>query len=417
MAAATRAATSCPAAPSAGPPSSSVTGSGPVSAAAAASTAASSTRRRGAGARGGAGPGAASQPQSAGTTSVATPPGGLSAAAIASAQSAPAVAAEPVVRTHADSGRAIDSMSVSSGALNPWWARAWSPTSAITGACARLALWRLAPAFASPGPRCSSASAGRPVIRAQPSAAPLHTPSNRPSTGRTSGTASSARTRWTSVVPALAKQTPAPAAAAVRTMLSAPSKLGPQRARSLRVRVRSSCFSTTVWIRRRNSTGPVAFTVPDANASRHARIGPSSASSLNCARGIESRTLASEAMSRVTRSPGHLDAEELDVAAAAQLELDHELELLEGGDLGLEVAHGPFDQGLGVRRRHRAQMVAVRRRGLGAFERCLGARRPRLLHAVSAIGLRDVERAIGDPHERLRVSRVLGVVRRPRNCR
>ena len=41
----------------------------------------------------------------------------------------------------------------------------WSPTIASNGVRARRALCRLARPFASPGPRCSSTAAGRPVIR------------------------------------------------------------------------------------------------------------------------------------------------------------------------------------------------------------------------------------------------------------
>src|SRR3954463_4104009 len=54
----------------------------------------------------------------------------------------------------------------------------------------------------------------------------------------------------------------------------------------------------------RISGGPEALTWPDANASRQWRIVPSLASSLNSVRGIERRTLASEAMSRVIFGPG-----------------------------------------------------------------------------------------------------------------
>ena len=75
----------------------------------------------------------------------------------------------------------------------------------------------------------------------------------------------------------------------------------------------------------------MALTVPDSKPSRQWRIVPSRASSLKCERGTERRTLASEAMSLVIFGPGHLDAEELDIAAAAQLELDHELELRAAG--------------------------------------------------------------------------------------
>src|SRR5215210_3236154 len=75
-------------------------------------------------------------------------------------------------------------------------------------------------------------------------------------------------------------------------------------ARSLRVRPRSSCFSTTFWISLRISAGPLALTVPDWKASRQWRTLPSRASSLKWERGTESRTFASEAMSRVIFGPG-----------------------------------------------------------------------------------------------------------------
>src|SRR5690349_15072500 len=47
-----------------------------------------------------------------------------------------------------------------------------------------------------------------------------------------------------------------------------------------------------------------------------------------------------------------LDAEQLDVAAAAQLELDDELELLEGRDLLLDAGHSLLDEHLRIRGRH-----------------------------------------------------------------
>src|SRR5262249_50951308 len=75
---------------------------------------------------------------------------------------------------------------------------------------------------ARPGPRWSSVSAGRPVMRAYPSAAPVHTPSNKPSTARMPGTTSSAPTSCISVVPGLAKHTSTPEATAVRIRPSAP---------------------------------------------------------------------------------------------------------------------------------------------------------------------------------------------------
>ena len=64
---------------------------------------------------------------------------------------------------------------------------------------------------------------------------------------------------------------------------------------------------------------------------------PSLSSSLNSVRGIDRRTFASEAMSRVIFGPGNLDAEQLDVTAAAQFELEDQLEALQRGDLALEV--------------------------------------------------------------------------------
>ena len=50
--------------------------------------------------------------------------------------------------------------------------------------------------------------------------------------------------------------------------------------------------------------------------------------------------------------PGHLDAEQLDVAATAELELHDELELAERRNLLLEVRDGLLDEGLGVSGRH-----------------------------------------------------------------
>src|SRR6476469_9670979 len=85
-----------------------------------------------------------------------------------------------------------------------------------------LALCRLARPLASPGPRCSSVDAGVPFMRKYPSAAPVTTPSNRPSTQRMPSTRSSAATKCISEVPGLAKQTSTPPATNVRTRLSAP---------------------------------------------------------------------------------------------------------------------------------------------------------------------------------------------------
>src|SRR4051794_24939388 len=87
---------------------------------------------------------------------------------------------------------------------------------------ARRALWRLAMPFAKPGPRCSRVIGGRFVMRLKPSAAPVTTPSNRPSTGRMAGSPSSAVTSGISVVPGLAKQISMPAARAVASRVSAP---------------------------------------------------------------------------------------------------------------------------------------------------------------------------------------------------
>src|SRR5262249_10052476 len=88
--------------------------------------------------------------------------------------------------------------------------------------CAFLALCRLASPLASPGPRCSRVEAGVPFMRKYPSAAPVTTPSNRPSTQRMPSTRSSAATKCISEVPGLEKQTSTPPATNVRTRLSAP---------------------------------------------------------------------------------------------------------------------------------------------------------------------------------------------------
>src|SRR5829696_1288050 len=97
---------------------------------------------------------------------------------------------------------------------------------------------------------------------------------------------------------------PADDGALVRRPLRRHPRRGAHFARSLRVRERSSWRSITLWISFRISTGPVAFTWPDSNASRQWRILPSLASSLKCERGTERRTFASEAMSRVIFGPG-----------------------------------------------------------------------------------------------------------------
>src|SRR6266436_2053130 len=85
-----------------------------------------------------------------------------------------------------------------------------------------LALCKLARPLARPGPRCSSVEAGVPFMRKKPSAAPVTTPSNRPSTQRMPSTRSRAATKCISEVPGLAKQTSTPPATKVRTRLSAP---------------------------------------------------------------------------------------------------------------------------------------------------------------------------------------------------
>src|SRR5438270_8329331 len=85
-----------------------------------------------------------------------------------------------------------------------------------------LALCRLAKPLASPGPRCSSVEAGVPFMRKYPSAAPVTTPSNRPSTQRMPSTRSRAATKCISEVPGFAKQVSTPPATRVRIRLSAP---------------------------------------------------------------------------------------------------------------------------------------------------------------------------------------------------
>ena len=148
------------------------------------------------------------------------------------------------------------------------------------------------------------------------------------------------------------------------------------------MRVRSSCFSTTFWISLQD-LGRAAG-LHGAGLERLAPVrarSPSSASSLKCERGTERRTLASDAMSRVTFGPGHLDAEELDVAAAAQLELDHELELLERRHLLLEVARRPPRSGPWSRRstsmRDPIRSAAVLLKGHRAARRPPGPRSSR----------------------------------------
>src|SRR5579872_6256684 len=96
------------------------------------------------------------------------------------------------------------------------------PTMLTMPELAFLALCRLARPLARPGPRCNSVEAGVPFMRKYPSAAPVTTPSNRPSTQRMPSTRSRAATKCISEVPGLAKQTSTPPATRVRTRLSAP---------------------------------------------------------------------------------------------------------------------------------------------------------------------------------------------------
>src|SRR5579885_224537 len=153
---------------------------------------------------------------------VATWPGKPPAAATASAVSAATAFAERTLRIHPETGRASETISEARGASAPACQVAWSPIKFTTGDRARRALCRFAIPLAKPGPRWSSVRAGLPLIRAYPSAAPVQTPSNSPSTARMPSQASSAATSGISVVPGFAKQTSTPAAAAVRIRLSAP---------------------------------------------------------------------------------------------------------------------------------------------------------------------------------------------------
>ena len=178
------------------------------------------------------GPSDFSQPRSCGTMRVATRPldvaGALLSrrrvalrASIASARMAPGMSE---VRTHELTVDARDSMSVSSNESAPWCQVDWSPTTLMTGELARRALWRLARALASPGPRCRRVHAGLRAIRAYPSAAPLTTVSWSARTGRIASgpRESSAPTSHISVVPGFAKHTSTPPSCRARTRASAP---------------------------------------------------------------------------------------------------------------------------------------------------------------------------------------------------
>ena len=117
----------------AAPPSSRAAGLPERSARAAASTAPSGTGAGGTTGSAAAGPALASQPASAGTTSVAIWPPWLRAAATASAASVAAERASRVLAYQSDTGRAIDAMSLASGALSGACSTAWSPTTLTIG--------------------------------------------------------------------------------------------------------------------------------------------------------------------------------------------------------------------------------------------------------------------------------------------
>ena len=163
-----------------------------------------------------------SQDTSAATISVAIQPGGASEAVIASAASCPTVSGPVGRRIQPDTFAARLSMSELSGASSGWWYVACSPTMFTIGVCARRALWRFAIPLPRPGPRCNRVAAGLPVMRAYPSAAPVTTPSNSPSTARISGTVSSAATKCISEVPGLVKHTSTPPSTSVRMRACAP---------------------------------------------------------------------------------------------------------------------------------------------------------------------------------------------------
>src|SRR5947199_1465620 len=91
-----------------------------------------------------------------------------------------------------------------------------------SGVRARRALCRLASPLPSPGPRWRSVAAGLSAMRPYPSAAPVTTPSNKPSAARISGTESSAATKCISDVPGLVKHTSTSALTSVRISACAP---------------------------------------------------------------------------------------------------------------------------------------------------------------------------------------------------
>ena len=165
---------------------------------------------------------ASPQAESCGTMRVETPEGGPTASRTASVMALAPWAAAVIRWTCRETGNASDSMSAVRGASAARCQLAWSPTRFTTGVCARRALCRLAMPLANPGPRCVRVSAGSPVTRPYPSAAPVATPSKRQSTLRSPSTSSRAATSSISVVPGLAKQTSTPRSTAVLSASSAP---------------------------------------------------------------------------------------------------------------------------------------------------------------------------------------------------
>ena len=148
-----------------GPPSRSTQGSPERSVRATDSTVSAGTGAAARTGSGGAGSPPSDQETSAGRIRVEIRPGGRIAAATPSAASAATSAQREERRTQPDTVPARASMSDSSGASYRLWYVAWSPTTASSGVRARRALCRLASPLARPGPRCSSAAAGRPAIR------------------------------------------------------------------------------------------------------------------------------------------------------------------------------------------------------------------------------------------------------------
>ena len=232
-----------------------------------------STAAGGVGSTAGTGRPPSDQETSAGRISVATP-APERAAATASAASAATAAADSLRRTQPETDQATASMSDSRGASSALWSRAWSPTTLTTGVRARRALCRLASPLPSPGPRCRSVTAGRPAIRAYPSAAPVTTPSNSPSTPRISGTSSSAATKCISEVPGLAKHMSTPESTSVRSSACAPFI---PVCRSCRIPAHPGLLysrvepSSRTWARVRGRTGHVNLAAIPPDSSRCGR--------------------------------------------------------------------------------------------------------------------------------------------------